>query len=203
MHSLSATERQGTDEVLMVRYQRGEEVALTELVERHKKVVYSVASLLVDNPEAACALSRDTFLELARNAGSFHIEHAFRPWLFGFFHRLVVNRRLGADVATDSISGHLASPPPLAADELREVAPPSSRSARSPLLTKRVRDRVLALPVETRETLLLKLVAELSTREIALTTGDTPEEVSSRLRQALEQVQSAICDTEDYARALR
>lgn len=203
MHSSPDAERQGTDEVLMVRYQRGDQVAFSELVERHKKVVYSVAILLVGDPAVAQQLSRETFLELAQNAGSFHIENAFRPWLFGFFHRIASEQMPHSDRGMDSLPNASGSPPPPAVDETHDGAPPSSRSVRSPLLAKRLLERVSTLPTAIREALLLKLVAQLTTREIAFSTSESPEEVTSRLRAGLERLQLAISETEDYARALR
>ena len=67
----------------------------------------------------------------------------------------------------------------------------------------RVVAAVEALPSEQREVFLLRHVANLAFQEIAVIT-ETPENtVKSRMRYALERLQEALTEFEEYARALR
>src|SRR6185369_15115406 len=59
------------------------------------------------------------------------------------------------------------------------------------------------LPSEQREAFLLRHVAHLSFQEIADITQTPENTVKSRMRYALERLQEALTDFEEYARALR
>ena len=70
-----------------------------------------------------------------------------------------------------------------------------------------IRERVLAavdeLPEEQREVFLMREVSNLPFKEIAEIVGVPENTVKSRMRYALERLQAALSDFEEYARALR
>jgi RNA polymerase sigma-70 factor (ECF subfamily) len=70
-----------------------------------------------------------------------------------------------------------------------------------------IRERVLAavdeLPDEQREVFLMREVSNLPFKEIAEIVGVPENTVKSRMRYALERLQAALSDFEEYARALR
>ena len=59
------------------------------------------------------------------------------------------------------------------------------------------------MPDEQREVFLLREVANLPFREIAVVTGVAENTVKSRMRYALDRLRTALSDFEEYARALR
>ena len=59
------------------------------------------------------------------------------------------------------------------------------------------------LPEEQREVFLMREVSNLPFKEIAEIVGVPENTVKSRMRYALERLQSALSDFEEYARALR
>jgi len=144
-------------------------------------------------------VAQGAFMQLVQNAATFHIETRFRPWLYGLLHALLVPR-----IEEAHLSG---TGPPTASGTRRESAelamPSSVRSSRSPLLTRKILERVAVLPPQVREAILLKRIASLSIHEISMATDTDPDTVRRRLRIALDQIQEAVADTEDYARALR
>jgi RNA polymerase sigma-70 factor (ECF subfamily) len=62
---------------------------------------------------------------------------------------------------------------------------------------------VEALPDEQREVFLLREIGNLPFREIAAIAGVGENTVKSRMRYALDRLQEALTDYEEYARALR
>jgi RNA polymerase sigma factor (sigma-70 family) len=62
---------------------------------------------------------------------------------------------------------------------------------------------VEALPEEQREVFLLRKVADLPFKEIAEIIGVPENTVKSRMRYALDRLKQALCEFEEYARALR
>ncbi len=161
---------------------------------------------LLSDKDRAVALCQQVFLDVVSNADSFHLEMQFRPWLYGFFHRRWLPLQAEAEVTpTDGPIADVAplSEEPRVGSDPSAAGPPSSRAYRSQLLARRVLERLQALSTEGREILLLKLVANLRLREIAQATGLQEDAVRSKLRHALERMQEAVSDTEEYARALR
>jgi RNA polymerase sigma-70 factor (ECF subfamily) len=59
------------------------------------------------------------------------------------------------------------------------------------------------LPEEQREVFLLREVGHVPFKDIAEMTGVSENTVKSRMRYALERLQNALSEYEDYARALR
>jgi RNA polymerase sigma-70 factor (ECF subfamily) len=60
-----------------------------------------------------------------------------------------------------------------------------------------------ALPDEQREVFLLREIGNLPFKEIAVVTGVGENTVKSRMRYALDRLQEALSDFEEFARALR
>lgn len=201
MTDKSDSHREGTDEALMVRYQRGDRNALAVVIRRYARLVYATAYGITGTTHLAASLTQNAFLALVGQAGSFHIEMHFRSWLFGFLHQLIVDDS-GAAVDADNLATQ--SPNGSVSDEgTTDTTPPVSKSARSQLLSRRISECTARLPLLEREALVMKLTAHLSLSELATATASDGETVRSRLRSALERMREAVSDTEDYARALR
>ena len=77
------------------------------------------------------------------------------------------------------------------------------REATGTELKERIAKAVEALPDEQREVFLMREVANLPFKEIAEVTGVPENTVKSRMRYALERLQQALSEYEEYARALR
>jgi RNA polymerase sigma-70 factor (ECF subfamily) len=59
------------------------------------------------------------------------------------------------------------------------------------------------LPEDQREVFLMRQVGELAFKEIADIVGVSENTVKSRMRYALERLQAALAEFEDYAKALK
>jgi RNA polymerase sigma-70 factor (ECF subfamily) len=187
--------REGTDEALVVRYQRGDRTALSILVRRHARSLYSAAYYVIGSEEVATTLTLNVFQQVTEHAGSFHIEMHFRTWVFQFLHQQLQSH-CGSE-QSDPLSAPSES---LTPDSSANALP---RLERSQLLSRRVRQSVASLPFAVREMLVLKLVSQLTILELAIATTSTEDAVRDSLRQAMSRIRDAISDTEDYARALR
>lgn len=188
--------REGTDEALVVRYQRGDRTALSMLVRRHTRSLYSAAYYIAGTDDLADKLTLNVYQQVMEHAGSFHIEMHFRTWVFRFLHqqiRLLCGENKDDDRTASTVPN---LPDPASANAL-------PRLGRSQLLYRRVIQSVATLPILVREVIVLKLVGQLTISELAVATDSTEDVVRDLLRQALNRIRDAISDTEDYARALR
>jgi RNA polymerase sigma-70 factor (ECF subfamily) len=77
------------------------------------------------------------------------------------------------------------------------------RSAQGSEVALSILNAIEELPDEQREVFLLREVANLPFRDIAEITGVGENTVKSRMRYALERLQAALSDFEEYVRALR
>ena len=194
-------QKQATDEMLMVRYQRGHRDAFAALVARHATTIFSVGYYLLGSESHADKVAQETFLQVVREAPTFHLESHFRTWLFSHLHR-IAGEFQAASNGTDVMS--ITSAANGAESVGAEAVPPnSSRSFRSQILARRLVSRVTSLPFTMREVFLFKQAGQLSISSIATATGNDVDSVRQLMRGAFDRIQESVADTEEYARALR
>jgi RNA polymerase sigma-70 factor (ECF subfamily) len=81
----SKNKQQAVDELseneLLTRYRNGDEDAFYEVVNRHKKLLYTFLRRFVDDLKVVEYIFLETFLQLYTGQESFGADHALRPWL--------------------------------------------------------------------------------------------------------------------------
>ncbi len=162
------------DERLVSQFQSGEQGAFDELVERHRRRVYSLACRLVGQREAD-DLSQDVFLAAYRALPAFRGHSTFSTWIY----RITVH-----------ICSHHLRRRRLDMSELEEHYPDGRREA-DPLhlalrgeLQEHVRRAIDALPYKLRLVIVLRDLHSLSYEEIAAVVGCPIGTVRSRLHYA-------------------
>jgi RNA polymerase sigma-70 factor (ECF subfamily) len=198
-----------TDEALMTRYQRGDVEALVSLVARHKKPIFNFVLRQVKASAPAEDLVQEVFVRIIESAGSFNHEARFATWAYTIARNLCVDHLRKAShrrhASLEQADGRDAGEGRTLGEQVPDLSPRASteRGVVSREIQKKVVAAVEALPAEQREVFLLRHVASLPFHEIAQIT-ETPENtVKSRMRYALERLQEALTDFEEYARALR
>lgn len=196
-----------TDEMLMVRYQRGDRQAFADLVRRHQRPVYNFVLQKLRQPNAAEDVTQEVFLRLVQNAAEFKHEARFATWLYTIARNLCIDQlRKAAHRRHPSLD----EPAGLETDRtlgdgIADQHPKASveRSLTSSQVLSSVVQALEALPEEQREVFLLREIANLPFKDIADVTGVPENTVKSRMRYALERLKLALSDFEEYARALR
>jgi RNA polymerase sigma-70 factor (ECF subfamily) len=205
---VTSARTEATDEALMVRYQRGDREAFAQLVRKYEKPVYNFISRQVRIPSVAEDVTQDTFLRVVQNASDFKHEARFSTWLYTIARNLCIDhlRKMslrrhpsldqpqGGDEEARPLGDAVADGHPRASAERAAIA-----SEVAVCIVRAVED----LPEEQREVYLLREVANLPFKDIARITGVAENTVKSRMRYALDRLQAALADFEDYARALR
>ncbi|HEY0467540.1 MAG TPA: RNA polymerase sigma factor [Polyangiaceae bacterium] len=205
---MAAVQGDATDEMLMVRYQRGERKAFVELVRRHNRPIYNFVLRQLRVPSVAEDVTQDVFLRLVQNAAEFKHEARFLTWLYTIARNLCIDqlRKLShrrhasldqpqSDQADVQLLGETIS------DPNPQVS--AERNALSSEVRSSIVKAVDSLPDDQREVFLLREVANLPFRDIAEITGVGENTVKSRMRYALDRLKDALSDFEEYARALR
>jgi RNA polymerase sigma-70 factor (ECF subfamily) len=197
-----------SDEVLMMQFQGGDRDAFAILVKRHKTPIYNFILRQVRGKTTAEDLTQDVFVRVVHNAATFKHEARFTTWVYSIARNLCIDHlrkmSLRRHPSLDQASGKDKDGPTLGervADEHPSAA--ADRQVMSADIGERIVKAVDALPPEQREVFLLRQLGKVPFKEIAKMTGVPENTVKSRMRYALERLQDALCEYEDYARALR
>lgn len=199
-----------TDESLMVRYQRGDRHAFTVLVRRHQSALFNFAVRQIGAPPAAEEVVQEAFVRVVQNAADFKHEARFTTWIYTIVRNLCIDhlrkralrRHPSLDEASGGKSGDGAEGPTLG-ERTENPRASVEREATGRELAVKIAAAVQALPDDQREVFLLREGSNLPFKEIAAITGVPENTVKSRMRYALERLQQALSDYEEYAHALR
>ena len=82
-----------TDTQLVLAFQNGDAVALSELIERYKDKVYTSLFFLVKNKTLAEDIFQDTFIRVidTLRSGRYNEEGKVLPWIMRIAHNLCVD----------------------------------------------------------------------------------------------------------------
>ena len=204
---MSASRSDVTDEALMIRFQGGERHAFTLLVRRHQSPLYNFALRHLQSPPAAEEVVQETFTRVVQNAATFMQTSRFTSWLYAIARNLCIDllrkqrqrRHPSLDEPSHAADGTGTTLGERSADGRASV----ERTAVSTEIRERLLSAVAQLPEEQREVFLLREMSNLPFKEIAEVVGAPENTVKSRMRYALERLQAALSEFEEYARCLR
>lgn len=197
--------RQGesSDEMLMVRYRRGDSSAFAEIVKRYQSPLFTFSLRYLKDRDRAREVTQETFLRVVRRAEDFKHESRFSTWVYAITRNLCLDElRKAKHRAHASLDAASDDAPPL----LERIGDPSESTERR-AVRHQLRDGITravdALPDEQREVFLLRQLGGVPFADIAKITGTPENTVKSRMRYALERLQKDLSEFEEYARALR
>jgi len=204
---VSAPRGEAPDEALMVRYQRGDRAAFATLVRRHQGPLFNFAFRQLRIPSAAEDVVQEAFVRVVQNAADFKHEARFTTWLYTIARNLCIDqlrkRALRRHASLDEPRQTEDGDGPTLGEQTADVKASVERDVSSVEIKERIVRAVDTLPDEQREVFLMREVAHLPFKEIAEITGVPENTVKSRMRYALERLQAALSEYEEYARALR
>ena len=146
-------------------------------------------------------------MRVVQNAADFKHEARFTTWVYTITRNLCIDQlrkacATQAPVARRSRQGQDEGGPTLG-EQTADPRASVERDATGGELQERIASAVETLPDDQREVFLMREVANLPFKEIAEITGVPENTVKSRMRYALERLQEALSEYEEYARALQ
>jgi RNA polymerase sigma-70 factor (ECF subfamily) len=169
---------------LILKARHGNLFAFEEIVKRYQRRVYGIALRIVRRHEVADDVAQETFIRAHRALAGFDLERPFGPWISRIAANLAVNHVRSPQAREEPLPegfGEAAAAGPGPLDGVME------REARAVL--ERALER---LPAEQRAVFVLRVMEDLSYREIAAALGISLGTVMSRLSRARERLRQAL-----------
>jgi RNA polymerase sigma factor (sigma-70 family) len=153
------------DKDLVRLYQTGDQLALSEIVNRYKQRIHTTIFFLVKNQELAEDLFQETFIKIITGLRKNHYNEQgkFLPWALRIAHNLVIDhfrkeKLMPMQYDTEEFS-------------MFDVLPAGGRNASEQMIydekIQMVRGLLEKLPFEQREVVILRHYAGLSFKEIS------------------------------------
>lgn len=178
------------DKQLVKSYVSGNELALAELLKRHKSKIYTSIFLFVKNDVQAEDIFQDTFVKIIESLkrGKYYEDGKFLPWAMRIAYNLCIdqyrkNKRTPTITTSDGYD--IFSVLRFSEDNGEE------RMIKNQARTK-VRKLVDELPEEQREVVILRHYADMSFKEIAEMTNVSINTALGRMRYALINMRKMI-----------
>jgi RNA polymerase sigma-70 factor (ECF subfamily) len=200
---------EAADESLMVSYQRGDRHAFALLVQRYERPIYNFVLRQLRDPATAEDTTQEVFLRVVQNAAEFKHEARFTTWLYAIARNLCIDQlrklkhRRHPSLNQPKNPANVESPTLLESMPNHSPEADAERSMTSNHVARTVVAAVEGLPDDQREVFLLRQMAGLPFKDIAGVVGVGENTVKSRMRYALERLQQALSEFEEYARALK
>jgi len=179
-----------TDHELLQRYVNGDEKALTTLLKKHQRKIFSFIMMRVKDRALAEDIFQDTFCKVidSLRAGKYNEEGKFSPWVMMIANNLCMdyfrkNKRL--PIIVDSEGKDLLNTLRFS-EESREDKVIREQAV------KQIKDLIELLPADQKEVLILRHYADLSFKEIADMTGTNINTALGRMRYALLNLRKMI-----------
>jgi RNA polymerase sigma-70 factor (ECF subfamily) len=183
--AISWSEVGSREAALISRCAIGDEMACTELVAEHQRMVFHLALHMLGDREEALDLSQEVFLNVFRTIGRFRGQSALRTWIY----RIVINqarnrqrwwkrRHRSEQVSLEERLETDGTLPPAS-----NVAAPDQVLGQKEVAV-RVWGALDRLPFDQRTVMILREIDGLSYDEIAFSLGVAVGTVKSRLTRA-------------------
>lgn len=197
---------QTTDEELLERFRNGDRRAFDTLMKRHEVGLFNFILRSVRDRATAEELLQDTWMRVLSGLKDFQRASKFSTWVYTVARNLCIDQARKAVLrrhpSLDQRSQSLADDGPTLGEGLADDRPGADRSAIRKELQRKLVQAIQALPDEQREVFMLREYGALAFKEIAAIVGVPENTVKSRMRYALERLQSALAEYEDYAKTL-
>ena len=169
----------------LIRKARGGNLfAFEEMVKRYQRRVYAVARRIVQRHDVADDVTQEAFLRGYQHLASFDVNRPFGPWICRIAANLAVNHVRSPQAREQELpEGHLEARS-AASDPLRDVLENEAQGV--------LQQAMAGLPADQRAVLVLRVVEDLSYREIADALHIEMGTVMSRLARAREKLRRAL-----------
>ncbi|MFC4740804.1 RNA polymerase sigma factor [Flavobacterium ponti] len=178
------------DAILVQQYIAGDELALSQLVERHQSRIYGFIYSKLNDRDLCDDIFQDTFIKVIRTlkTKTYNEEGKFLPWVIRIAHNLIVdhyrkNKKMPMTRETEEYS-------------IFEFLKDTSSTIEGQMITEQVEEAlkrlIEELPNDQKEVLVMRMYEDLSFKEISEQTGVSINTALGRMRYALMNLRKLI-----------
>lgn len=196
-----------SDEELLACFNDGDAGAFEVLLARYRRPIYNFILRSVRDREKAEDLLQEVFLKIIQRSQDFQGKSKFSTWLYTIARNLCIDTsrkmvfRRHQSLDSPGRSRDETSAPMV--ERVPGKEPNVDRDAIAKELQGQIAMAVEELPLDQKDVFLMRQVQGLPFKEIAAIVGVPENTVKSRMRYALERLQEALSDYQDYARQLK
>lgn len=179
-----------SDAVLVSNYIKGDEVALSLLIERHQSKIYGFIYSKVSDRDISDDIFQDTFMKVIRTlkTKSYNEEGKFLPWVMRIAHNLIVdyyrnNKKMPMQRDTEEFSVFSV---------IQDNDPNIENQIIGLQIETDLRKIIEELPQDQKEVLIMRIYQDLSFKEISEMTGVSINTALGRMRYALMNLRRII-----------
>jgi len=162
----------------------GDLSAFEEIVKRHQRRVYGVARRIVQRHDVADDVTQEAFLKAFQALETFDLSRPFAPWICRIAANLAINHVRSPRAREEELDEARA-------EAMHVVEDPSSQALHAEA-DRELQRAMASLPSDQRAVLTLRVVEELSYKDIAEALGISIGTVMSRLSRAREKLRIAL-----------
>ncbi|WP_127586469.1 RNA polymerase sigma factor [Paenibacillus koleovorans] len=162
---------------------------LRHLMEKYGEDIWNYAYFLTKRHEAADDISQEVFVKAYMHIGSFRGECSIKTWLLTITRRQSFNHLQSAYWRKVTLMDLVSR---------KDTAASAEQQAMDRMMTDRLWETVLSLPVKYREVLVLEAHYSMPMREMAELLGIRLGTVKSRLNRARAKVGEALKEGIEY-----
>lgn len=187
------------DQELVNQYIGGEESALTLLIHRHKRRIFSYIKQTVKDKALAEDIFQDTFFKVINTLkkGQYNEEGKFLPWVLRISHNLIIDT-FRQDKRMPTISG--GSNADGEEFDIFSVLGTQDKTIEQEIIQgqvrKNIRKLIECLPAEQKEVLMMRHYYDMSFKEISDQTNVSINTSLGRMRYALINLRKMIEEKE-------
>lgn len=187
------------DQELVNQYISGEESALSTLIQRHKRRIFSYIMHTVKDKALSEDIFQDTFIKVIKTLkkGHYNEEGKFLPWVLRIAHNLIIDT-FRQDKRMPTISGGVNDDGE--SFDIFSVLGQHDRTTEQEMIQSQIRKDlrklVECLPSEQREVLMMRHYYDMSFKEISEQTNVSINTALGRMRYALINLRKMIEEKE-------
>lgn len=179
-----------SDKVLVSRYMKGDESALTVLILRHKQKVFTSIMMFTKNQSLAEDIFQDTFIKVIETLkrGKYYEDGKFLPWVMRISYNLCIDhyrKSKRTPTITNTEGFDIFNVLKFSEENAEDIMIKNQTNAK-------VRKLIDLLPPEQKETVILRHYANMSFKEISGITNVSINTALGRMRYALINMRKMI-----------
>ena len=179
------------DNMLVQKFIDGDQLALEELVNRHKNRVFTYVVLIVKNHQLAEDIFQDTFIKVIRSlkTGKYTENGKFVSWVLRIAHNLIIDHfrkeKLLSTTSNDDTEIDLFNSQRYSDENIEDRLVGDQ-------ITEDVRNLIDLLPDDQKQVIIMRHYMGLSFKEISKHTGVSINTALGRMRYALINLRKLI-----------